>query len=1216
MAQPTQLNPTEQDALVKQIGLALLRAAPADWHSITVDYRALGRYAEAVGKVIFADETTEELKVSPEIAVLFGRLRSGMYRDGRGTWYNARYQLDQPSAYSLEYDRDEPRWTNPPPPPAYADDLRTFPRDEQNVPEWLMRRMAGLMPPFRVARIFDGPGAGGRPVINRPPIDEGERENILRYLDGAPLALPARGFDTDHLDDEARQSVPVAFHTDGAWIWPAAVNYYLRTHSVPPDPDLLEHLRRVEFTLPEVDESARAAAGSFLGRGPRRPPNGVRPAPAPAPAPVPVPAPSGPPPIMGPDGPVPPIPVQVGFGNRAKPPVEEPVHTTEPIDRTPATSHAPTQDAAPQRAPETTAAWSPTHAPSEPTGTHATAPIEREVESWFPEPASDSAGAGASAVVPSDPPPAFDWSAEVPASSPGSWFPTESAQPEPEPEPEAAAPADEETPAADAPSWAGGVDQGQEEDEHGLPAGDPPSESVAGWSNPVPEQPQETPSSEPVADAAPSSAAVGADAVSTPRVPVAPGVAARFDQLQARLSTLGVPESRYRIGALPESAAWVLEQSDEGWRVGWFDGGFSAPRQFEDFADASAFLLGKVLLEPVEPPQSTMRASLAELEDDDDDEYEHRPRRSVTPPAPAGDDLFRPSRPADDLFRPQHTNFTATGSTPVFDDDEDEDEYQHRRAAPRPTPRLGARSADEPDSALSLADDSHAANDSAFDDGHTAAEVAFDERDARGAAAFGDERSEPFTGGQSAEDSAFTESATDSGFEQATDGQAFTDHQQAAEESVDAFGSRPLADGAHGPGDAAFEGDHPADDGTFADRGAPGFEDRQSVTDGTFDGRPASVDDGVGQQPNTDAAFAGREPAAANAESAPGSLFTRADTDPDDAPTGPLERFGDHDGTTASADHRPEPEGGDFGAFEPRADEEPAGDLVSPHDTQFAAHTPGDTASEHGTHFASEPAGDATSAYGAQFGGQPANDTTPTPDPHLRSEPSDTASAHGSQFRGEPVGDAASAHGAQFAGQTTAETASAHGAPFGRGQTAGDTAPVGGGQFGGGDSGGGSRFGGEPAGVASPRRVGGPAAGGGQQTGGGSSSPGSDSVVKPQDWAIQPLPGDPPLTLFRGKTLTELPPGTEIDRYGEPTGNLTYAAGTPFERRSLVPDWVSRPYRVYRVQRPTEALTGVAIPWFEQPGGGTAFVFNRSIAELIESGHLVEIPNQVPPTRP
>lgn len=111
---------------------------------------------------------------------------------------------------------------------------------------------------------------------------------------------------------------------------------------------------------------------------------------------------------------------------------------------------------------------------------------------------------------------------------------------------------------------------------------------------------------------------------------------------------------------------------------------------------------------------------------------------------------------------------------------------------------------------------------------------------------------------------------------------------------------------------------------------------------------------------------------------------------------------------------------------------------------------------------------------------------------------------------------------------------------------------------------------------------------------------------KPQDWPIQPRPGEPPLTLFRGKQLMELLPGMDVDRYGDATGNLTYAAGTPFERRSLVPEWVNRPYRAYRVVKPTSALTGVAIPWFDQPGGGVAYLLNQSIAELLESGHLVE----------
>jgi hypothetical protein len=118
----------------------------------------------------------------------------------------------------------------------------------------------------------------------------------------------------------------------------------------------------------------------------------------------------------------------------------------------------------------------------------------------------------------------------------------------------------------------------------------------------------------------------------------------------------------------------------------------------------------------------------------------------------------------------------------------------------------------------------------------------------------------------------------------------------------------------------------------------------------------------------------------------------------------------------------------------------------------------------------------------------------------------------------------------------------------------------------------------------------------------------------PGGWPIQPLRGEPPLTLFRGKRITELRPGTEIDRFGTPDGNLTYIAGTPFEQRSLVPDWIRRPYHVYRVARPLQALSGGAIPWFDQPGGGTAFLLPEAIDQLVQTGDLVEVDAGEPPT--
>jgi hypothetical protein len=117
-----------------------------------------------------------------------------------------------------------------------------------------------------------------------------------------------------------------------------------------------------------------------------------------------------------------------------------------------------------------------------------------------------------------------------------------------------------------------------------------------------------------------------------------------------------------------------------------------------------------------------------------------------------------------------------------------------------------------------------------------------------------------------------------------------------------------------------------------------------------------------------------------------------------------------------------------------------------------------------------------------------------------------------------------------------------------------------------------------------------------------------------QRWPIQPLPGEPPLTLFRGKRIMELAPGTEIDRFGDPDGNLTYAAGTPFSQRSLVPEWVERPFHTYRVSRPLQVLSGTAIPWFEQAGGGTAYVLPDAIEDMLADGRLSEVPGRKPPT--
>ncbi|HEX8869930.1 MAG TPA: hypothetical protein VF821_29985, partial [Lentzea sp.] len=252
MSEPKPLNPTEQDALVKQIGLTLMRAAPEDWRSVIAQYRATGRYFELEAEMRLQDGSSHSWAPPQDVATLFARLRAGMHREGRGSWTNARYQLDHPSSYNLDFDRAEPSWQTPPPHQAYVDEMRFFPRSDENLPEWLRRRLNPPTPVFRSVRVFDGAGPNGRPSVNRPPVPESEVAPLLTYLSNAPVAVAGRGFDADVLAPDAPQVVPSGFQTDGVWIWPAGVSYYLRKYGVPPEPELVERARTAGFSLPEV----------------------------------------------------------------------------------------------------------------------------------------------------------------------------------------------------------------------------------------------------------------------------------------------------------------------------------------------------------------------------------------------------------------------------------------------------------------------------------------------------------------------------------------------------------------------------------------------------------------------------------------------------------------------------------------------------------------------------------------------------------------------------------------------------------------------------------------------------------------------------------------------------------------------------------------------------------------------------------------------------
>ncbi|MFD4251301.1 ferredoxin [Amycolatopsis thermoflava] len=258
------LTPQQQWQILAQAGQVLAGAVPPGWRQMRAEYRAAGRHVEVDVAVVGPDGVARPVPPPPPVVQLLGRLRAGMYQPGRGTWLAAVVVFDPGRPPQVDYVIDhEPRWRQVPPPIGFADELRFFPRAEEFVPAWLRERAqprSEVDTLMRSPRVYDGLDSDGRPIVRREPLAPEERARVLAYLEAAPVVLAARSYAVDEFAPEEPPSVPLNFRTDGHWVWPGAVTHYLREHGVPPDPELVAHIRARGYVVPEVGEQARDRA--------------------------------------------------------------------------------------------------------------------------------------------------------------------------------------------------------------------------------------------------------------------------------------------------------------------------------------------------------------------------------------------------------------------------------------------------------------------------------------------------------------------------------------------------------------------------------------------------------------------------------------------------------------------------------------------------------------------------------------------------------------------------------------------------------------------------------------------------------------------------------------------------------------------------------------------------------------------------------------------
>jgi hypothetical protein len=260
-----QLDVEDQNAILGSVTTLLVQRLPGDWEQLFVDFRMVGTHVETQVSGLTMYGSSFDWDLPPEALPFFVQLRDGMAIPDAGTWFSLKFRLVHPDTYSAEFDRDrEPDWNQPPTPEHYAEELRLYPRDDDAIPAWLRDRagLAQVKSSLFAAPVFDGADPHGNPVHHRPAVHPQEVDDILAYLENAPVVLSAHSYGPDAFKPDATPPVPPTFHTDGTWVWPGGVAHYLRHHRVPPLPQLVEHIRDNGYTVPDVSPEAETAANA------------------------------------------------------------------------------------------------------------------------------------------------------------------------------------------------------------------------------------------------------------------------------------------------------------------------------------------------------------------------------------------------------------------------------------------------------------------------------------------------------------------------------------------------------------------------------------------------------------------------------------------------------------------------------------------------------------------------------------------------------------------------------------------------------------------------------------------------------------------------------------------------------------------------------------------------------------------------------------------
>ncbi|MFW6639179.1 hypothetical protein ACOALZ_03960 [Nocardiopsis algeriensis] len=154
---PGEMDPEEVMDTIQEIAARTTAAVRGEWREVVVEHRALVGVAASKVRVL-REEGEEWDLLLPEVAHLFRRLRTGMYHQGKGTWYTFRLTVKESREIGVHYDlSNPPEFDVEPDPRSFYRDAMYFPRSADHLPDWLLDRLSAAQRMMRGT----GPGRSG-----------------------------------------------------------------------------------------------------------------------------------------------------------------------------------------------------------------------------------------------------------------------------------------------------------------------------------------------------------------------------------------------------------------------------------------------------------------------------------------------------------------------------------------------------------------------------------------------------------------------------------------------------------------------------------------------------------------------------------------------------------------------------------------------------------------------------------------------------------------------------------------------------------------------------------------------------------------------------------------------------------------------------------------------------------------------------------------------